>query len=80
MRPTAPSPVVAQRTNTWALGGVASFRFIIPVRVPDLWASDAVTSALVDTLEFLSDDMYAFAFCPAQSLAGRYCPVRTAVK
>jgi hypothetical protein len=50
-----------------------NFRFRIPVRQPDLWASHAVTSALVDTLGFLSDDQYAFEFLPlkhAPSMAG----------
>src|SRR5262245_33683051 len=33
-------------------------RFIIPVRLPDLWSSDNVLPALVETLEFLSEDNY----------------------
>ena len=37
-------------------------RFVIPVRQPGLWSSSAVTSALVNTLGFLSDDAYAFEF------------------
>jgi len=37
-------------------------RFVIPVRQPELWSSSGVTSALVDTLGFLSDDAYAFEF------------------
>jgi hypothetical protein len=41
-----------------------SFRFVIPVRQPDLWSSDAVLSGLVDMLTFLSDDGYAFEFRP----------------
>ena len=45
------------------------FRFVIPVRHPDLWSSAAVSSALVKTLGFLSDDDYAFVFCPAKSPA-----------
>src|SRR3712207_4454875 len=50
-----------------------NFRFRIPVREPDLWASHTVTSSLVDTLSFLSDDQYAFEFLPlkhAPSMAG----------
>lgn len=38
------------------------FRFIIPVRLPRLWSSAPVASALVETLSFLSDDEYAFEF------------------
>jgi hypothetical protein len=37
-------------------------RFIIPVRLPNLWSADPVKSALVDTLSFLSEDDYAFEF------------------
>ena len=40
-----------------------SFRFVIPVRQPDLWSSDAVSSGLVEMLTFLSDESYAFEFC-----------------
>jgi 7-cyano-7-deazaguanine synthase in queuosine biosynthesis len=40
------------------------FRFVIPVRDPDLWSSTTVASALIETLNFLSDDQYAFEFCP----------------
>ena len=38
------------------------FRFEIPVRLPSLWSSDPVLSALVETLSFLSDDSYEFEF------------------
>ena len=41
-----------------------TLRFVIPVRLPNLWSSDPVISALVETLTFLSDDTYAFAFRP----------------
>ncbi len=39
-----------------------SFRFDIPVRVPDLWSSGPVRTALTDALSFLSDDDYEFHF------------------
>jgi hypothetical protein len=39
-----------------------NFRFVIPVRQPDLWSSNPVTSALVNTISFLSDDNYEFEF------------------
>lgn len=42
-----------------------SLHFTIPLRQPDLWASDAVSTALCDTLGFLSDDAYAFDFVKA---------------
>lgn len=38
------------------------FRFVIPVRLPDLWSSDAVSTTLEETLGFLSDDQYKFEF------------------
>jgi hypothetical protein len=38
------------------------FQFHIPVREPKLWSSDAVLTALRDTLGFLSDDEYEFTF------------------
>ena len=43
------------------------FRFVIPVRLPELWSSEPVSSALVETLSFLSDDEYAFEFRPLDS-------------
>ncbi len=43
-----------------------AYRFRVPVREPDLWNSDPVLDALVPTLSFLSDDQYAFEFCPLQ--------------
>jgi hypothetical protein len=41
-----------------------TFRFVIPVRRPDLWSTDAVSAGLVEMLTFLSDDSYAFEFRP----------------
>src|SRR4051812_25785215 len=38
------------------------FRFIIPVRRPNLWGSADVSSALTNTLSFLSEDEYRFEF------------------
>ncbi len=38
------------------------FRFVIPVRRPELWSSDSVSAALVETLTFLSEDNYEFEF------------------
>ena len=37
-------------------------RFVIPVRQPNLWSSDPVLSALVESIGFLSDDDYEFEF------------------
>jgi 7-cyano-7-deazaguanine synthase in queuosine biosynthesis len=39
-----------------------NLRFVIPVRQPNLWSSDPVLSALVETISFLSDDGYEFEF------------------
>jgi 7-cyano-7-deazaguanine synthase in queuosine biosynthesis len=38
------------------------FRFVIPVRNPDHWSHRNVMEPLCSTLEFLSDDRYAFDF------------------
>jgi 7-cyano-7-deazaguanine synthase in queuosine biosynthesis len=40
------------------------FRFLMPVRLPDLWSSNPVVSALEETLSFLSEDDYHFEFGP----------------
>lgn len=37
-------------------------RFVIPVRCPEVWASTSISSALVETLSFLSDDDYELEF------------------
>jgi hypothetical protein len=39
-----------------------SFRFVIPVRKPELWSSPPVLDALSETLGFLTDDEYQFEF------------------
>jgi hypothetical protein len=39
------------------------FRLVIPVRQPQLWSSDRVIAAFVETIGFLSDDDYEFDFC-----------------
>jgi hypothetical protein len=41
-----------------------TLRFVIPVRCADVWKSSPVASALVDTLNFLSEDNYTFEFIP----------------
>src|SRR5438067_497863 len=38
------------------------FRFVIPVRLPNVWSSTLICSVLADTLSFLSDDFYLFEF------------------
>jgi hypothetical protein len=38
------------------------FRFVIPVRSPELWSSPPVLDALSETLGFLTDDEYQFEF------------------
>jgi hypothetical protein len=38
------------------------FRFHIPVRLPEVWSREAVSSALVDVLSFISEDTYEFVF------------------
>lgn len=43
------------------------FSFNVPLRLPDLWSRTDVTTALVDTLSFLSDDDYEFSFSTLKS-------------
>jgi Queuosine biosynthesis protein QueC len=38
------------------------FRFVVPVRRPELWSSPPVLDALSETLGFLTDDEYQFEF------------------
>jgi hypothetical protein len=38
------------------------FRFVIPVRTPELWSSAPVLDALSETLGFLTDDEYQYEF------------------
>jgi hypothetical protein len=42
-----------------------NLRFVIAVRQPDVWRSEAVRSSLSNTLSFLSDDNYEFTFVDA---------------
>ena len=37
-------------------------RFVLPVCLPELWSSPEVSAILVETLSFLSEDIYAFEF------------------
>ena len=46
------------------------FHYHIPVREPDLWRTPAVSTALRDLLDFLSDDFYDFTFYPAKAPPG----------
>ncbi len=46
------------------------FRFKIPVRCPDVWRSDAICDALVDTLSFLTEDEFAFEFAAQNTSNG----------
>lgn len=50
-----------------ALQGMGSawrrrFRFVLPVRKPEVWSSEPVREALSETLGFLTDDRFAFEF------------------
>ncbi|MCI4664943.1 MAG: hypothetical protein MRY74_09505 [Neomegalonema sp.] len=40
------------------------FRFVIPVRRPDIWRASETLECLQQTLSFVSDDEYAFEFYP----------------
>jgi hypothetical protein len=43
------------------------FRFVLPVRLPNLWSSGLVLSALIETLSFLSEDDYELEFGPLEN-------------
>ena len=47
-----------QMGNPWR----RSFRFFMPVRNPDLWASSEIRELLKDVLLFVTDDEYEFTF------------------
>jgi hypothetical protein len=52
-----------------------TLRFRIPVRQPEVWSAEPVSSALAETLSFLSDEQYAFDFVPFHhppSMAGYF--------
>jgi hypothetical protein len=38
------------------------FRFVVPVRQPEVWSSASISALLTEVLSFLSDDFYAFEF------------------
>ena len=46
------------------------FRFVIPVRRPELWASRELVTLLSETLSFLSEDEYRFEFVALQDPVG----------
>jgi 7-cyano-7-deazaguanine synthase in queuosine biosynthesis len=46
------------------------FRFVVPVRRPDIWADPRVYEELVRTISFLSDDDFEFRFVPIKGSAG----------
>jgi hypothetical protein len=52
---------LAQAGSTWR----RAMLFSIPVRLPEVWTSAPVLTALTETLGFLSDDIYDFRFVPA---------------
>ncbi len=38
------------------------FRFVVPVRRPEVWSAAPISTLLIETLSFLSDDFYEFDF------------------
>jgi hypothetical protein len=46
------------------------FRFVIPVRKPEVWSSPPIQEILTDTLGFLSDDTYQLQFQPMRECSG----------
>ena len=49
--------------SNWRRG----MRFVIPVRCPEIWSGAELRQELEQTLDFLSDDHYDFAFVEAQA-------------
>jgi hypothetical protein len=65
----AADAAIARGGNTDARMGASwrrKFRFVIPVRQPDLWSSGAVLMALAETLSFISEDAYELEFRPLE--------------
>jgi hypothetical protein len=58
--------MMAQMGRDWR----RKFRFVIPVRLPELWSSEVVSQTLAETLGFLSDDFYQFEFEPLRDPPG----------
>jgi len=52
-------------TESWG----RNFKFIIPVRDIAFWSKPKTKTALIDALNFLSDDFYQFEFCPPKKQA-----------
>jgi 7-cyano-7-deazaguanine synthase in queuosine biosynthesis len=46
------------------------FRFVVPVRMPEIWSSPQISRLLIETLSFLSDDFYEFDFHPLRDPTG----------
>ena len=46
------------------------FRFVVPVRRPEVWSSTPISTILIETLSFLSDDFYEFDFQQLQDPPG----------
>jgi hypothetical protein len=49
---------LAQMGREWR----GELRFVVPVRVPEVWSSAPISRLLTETLSFLSDDFYTFEF------------------
>jgi 7-cyano-7-deazaguanine synthase in queuosine biosynthesis len=58
------------------------FRFVIPVRRPDVWAARELMTLLSETLGFLSEDEYRFEFVALQDPVGfdSYLDLRSPVR
>ena len=52
-----------QGVRDYGQGWHRTFRFHIPVRVPELWQMKTLSDELTNTLSFLTDDNYTFEFC-----------------
>lgn len=57
----------ANDVESMGAGWRRRLRFEIPVRVPTLWKSAAVSDALIELLSFLSEDEYEFTFTQYKS-------------
>ena len=57
---------LAQMGRDWR----RKLRFVVPVRVPEVWSSPPISTLLTETLSFLSDDFYAFEFEQLRSPPG----------
>ncbi len=57
--------------DVWADGWSRDFHLVVPVQEPALWASQPVSEALTDAIEFATGDRFTFEFCQGSPQLGQ---------